>query len=73
MRSAKTLQFNFMLSSNFWSLNICKLNITQKFINRNFNHNTQHSNKDMQKIIEDINSKNFNNDYDLNFLEKNPG
>jgi hypothetical protein len=56
--------------NNFWSLNICKLNITQKFITRNFNYNVQHSNKDMQKIIEDINSKNFNNDYNLNFLEK---
>ena len=56
--------------NNFWSLNICKLNITQKFITRNFNYNTQHSDKDMQKIIENINSKNFNNDYDLNFLEK---
>lgn len=56
--------------NNFWSLNVCKLNITQKFITRNFNYNTQHSNKDMQKIIEGINSKNFNNDYDLNFLEK---
>jgi hypothetical protein len=56
--------------SKFWSLNICKLNITQKFINRIFNHNIHHSDKDMQKIIEDINSKNFNNDYDLNFLEK---
>jgi hypothetical protein len=56
--------------NNFWSLNICKLNITQKFITRNFNYNTQHSNKDMQKIIEDINSKKFNEDYNLNFLEK---
>lgn len=56
--------------SKYWSLNICKLNNTQKFINRNFNNIIQHSNKDMQKIIEDINSKNFNTDYDLNFLEK---
>jgi hypothetical protein len=56
--------------NNFWSLNICKLNITRKFITRNFNYNTQLSNKDMQKIIEDINSKDFNNDYNLNFLEK---
>jgi hypothetical protein len=56
--------------NNFWSLNICKLNITQKFITRNFNYNTLHSNKDMQKIIEDINSKKFNDDYNFNFLEK---
>ena len=56
--------------NNFWSLNICKLNITQKFITRNFNYNVQHSNKDMQKIIEDINSKDFKDDHYLNEIEK---
>jgi hypothetical protein len=56
--------------NNFWSLNICKLNITQKFITRNFNYNAKLSNEDMQKVINEINSKDFKDDNYLNDIER---
>ena len=37
--------------SNFWSLNICKLNNTQTFINRRFNYLDLSLNKDIYNII----------------------
>lgn len=56
--------------ANFWSLNICKLNITQKFIARNFNYYSKNDNKNIKQIIDEIDNKKFKDDNYLSEIEK---
>jgi hypothetical protein len=53
-----------MNESHYWSMNICKINNTQTFIERKFNLNNSNSNSnsEIQKILININNKDFKTD-----------